>query len=335
MIISYQELLKIFRSILLSRGFTIERADLSAKLFADASLDGVYTHGVNRFPVYIKDIDDGIIRVDASPAKTGGTHSYERYDGNLGPGNLNAWFCMNRAIELASIYETGCVAINNTNHWMRAGSYGWQAAEQGFIAICTTNTCPNMPPWGGNDPKIGNNPIVIAVPRKKGSLVLDMATSQYAFGKLELYAMEGRNLPFPGGFNGHGELSVDPSEIIKTRRSLPVGLWKGSGLTIMTDLLVAALSGGDITRDIGIRGNESGVSQLFMAFKPSYKNAAEYIENKANELIDYIRSSGTDSEILYPGERALRTREKNRDSGIAVNDLVWSKIKNLIDQSGK
>lgn len=329
MIISYSELLMTFRSILISKGFSKERADLSARLFTDASLDGVYTHGVNRFTTYIKDIEDGIIKVDASPIKTGGSHSYERFDGNMGPGNLNAWFCMNRAIELASIYETGCVAIKNTNHWMRAGSYGWQAVEKGFIGICTTNTCPNMPPWGGNEPRIGNNPIVIAIPRKKGHLVLDMATSQYAVGKLELYAMEGRNLPYPGGFNEQGELSIDPSAIMKTRRSLPVGLWKGSGLTIMTDLLVAALSGGDITRDIGIRGNESGVSQLFMAFKPTYKNAVEYIENKANELIDYIRSSGTDSEILYPGERALRTREKNHKSGIPVNDKVWSKIKSL------
>lgn len=335
MYISYSELLIIFRSILVARGFSDERADLSARLFADASLDGVYTHGINRFPAYIKDIEDGIIKVNASPVITGANHSYERYDGNLGPGNLNAWFSMNRAIELASVYETGCVAIKNTNHWMRAGSYGWQAVEQGYIAICTTNTCPNMPPWGGYDPKIGNNPIVIAIPRKQGHLVLDMATSQYAVGKLELYAMEGRNLPYPGGFNENGELTVDPSAIMKTRRSLPVGLWKGSGLTIMIDLLVAALSAGDITRDIGIRGNESGVSQLFMAFKPSYKNAAEYIENKANELIGYIRSSGTDSEILYPGERALRTREKNRASGIPVNDMIWNKIKGLMDHSEK
>ena len=103
----------------------------------------------------------------------------------------------------------------------------------------------------------------------------------------------------------------------------------------MTDLLVAALSEGDITKDIGNRGNESGVSQLFMAFKPGYANASSYIENKANELIDYIRSSKTDSEILYPGERVVRTRKNNQETGIPVNDKVWSIIESLMEQTEK
>jgi 3-dehydro-L-gulonate 2-dehydrogenase len=239
---------------------------------------------------------------------------------------------MNRAINLAKEFEIGCVALRNTNHWLRAGNYGWLAAENGCIGFCCTNTIPNMPPWGGIDPRIGNNPVVISVPGPDGDhLVLDMATSQYAYGKLNYYALEGKELPWPGGFNTKGELTTDPVQILESQRVLPIGLWKGSGLTMMIDLLVSILSAGNATREIGQNGREYGLSQLIIAFSPSYPNAREFMFQKRNELIEYIRSSrhaGT-SEILNPGERTLITRKYNMENGIPVNDKIWSDIKKL------
>jgi 3-dehydro-L-gulonate 2-dehydrogenase len=88
----------------------------------------------------------------------------ERWNGKLGMGNLVAKKAMARAIELAGKLGIGCVAVRNTNHWMRGGTYGWQAADAGCIGICWTNTFPNMPAWGGTDPRIGNNPFVLAIP---------------------------------------------------------------------------------------------------------------------------------------------------------------------------
>jgi 3-dehydro-L-gulonate 2-dehydrogenase len=96
----------------------------------------------------------------------------ERWDGRRGPGNLNAHASMARAIALAREHGVGCVALANTNHWMRGGSYGWQAAEAGVIGICWTNTLANVPPWGASEPRIGNNPLVVAVPRADGHVVL-------------------------------------------------------------------------------------------------------------------------------------------------------------------
>jgi len=334
MLIPYSELFTAFQSILLSRGFSNEKASLSAKLFADASLDGVNSHGINRFPAHVKDIDDGIINPYAEPVLTGSNVTLERFNGNLGPGNLNAWFCMNRAIDLAYRYEIGCVALNNTNHWLRAGNYGWLAAGKGCLGICFTNTIPNMPPWGGKDPRIGNNPIVIAVPGdNEEHLVLDMATSQYAYGKLQLYEMEGKDLPYAGGFDIKGSLTTKPSEIIKSQRVLPIGLWKGSGLTMMLDLLAACLSGGNATRDIGQKGREYALSQVFIAFRPAFENAHDFMISKRNELVEFIKSSNLseeNSEILYPGERALTKRKRNLISGIPVNDNAWKTIRDLI-----
>ncbi len=120
---------------------------------------------------------------------------------------------MGQAIALAREHGIGCVALANTNHWMRGGTYGWQAADAGAIGICWTNTLPNMPPWGSSQPRLGNNPFVIAVPRPAGHLVLDMSLSQFSFGALESYRRRGEALPVTGGFDAAGELTRDAAAI--------------------------------------------------------------------------------------------------------------------------
>jgi 3-dehydro-L-gulonate 2-dehydrogenase len=112
---------------------------------------------------------------------------------------------------------------------MRGGSYGWQAADAGMIGVCWTNTLPNLPPWGGTKPTLGNNPLVIAVPRNEGHVVLDMAMSQFSFGALETYRKCDEQLPVVGGFDGKGQLTSDAGEIEASGRPLPIGYWKAPG----------------------------------------------------------------------------------------------------------
>lgn len=143
--VPYQDMYDQFLRVLLKYGFTEEKAKISAKLYADASRDGVYTHGLNRFVKFIKSIHDGIVDIHAEPRMTASLGALERYDGQHGPGNLNAYACTRRAIELAKKNTIGCVALSNTNHWMRPGNYGLMAVEQNCIGIFWTNTVPNMP----------------------------------------------------------------------------------------------------------------------------------------------------------------------------------------------
>ena len=151
---------------------------------------------------------------------------------------------MKRADRMAH-HGIGCVALRNTNHWMRGGSYGWQAADQGMIGICWTNTLPNLPPWGGTKPTLGNNPLVIAVPRDEGHVVLDMAMSQFSFGALETYRKRDEQLPVVGGFDGHRRIDVLTLARSKRRsRPLPIGYWKGSGLSLMLDMAAGTSSDG-------------------------------------------------------------------------------------------
>lgn len=183
--VPFADLIEQLKAVLLRLGFDAEDAALCARLFAETTRDGVYTHGVRRFPRFLAMVQSGVVQPSARSIRVSSAGALERWDGQLGPGNLNAWRSMERAIELARQSGIGCVALANTNHWMRGGTYGWQAADAGMIGICWTNTMPNLPPWGGTTPTLGNNPLVLAVPRSSGAVVLDIAMSQFSYGALE------------------------------------------------------------------------------------------------------------------------------------------------------
>ena len=326
--IPFQTLQSEFKRVLLSLNFSEDRAGQCATIFAENSRDGVYTHGLNRFPTFVQYVKDGFVNADGEPTKEGGFGSIEQWNGNLGPGMLNARFCMDRAISIANENGIGCVAIKNTSHWMRGGTYGWQAAEAGLIGICFTNTIANMPPWGGIDARLGNNPLIIAVPRKDGHVVLDMAISQYSFGKLNLYKSKNEQLPLAGGYDSDGNLTTDPAAIIESQRPLPIGFWKGSGLSLVLDLLATVLSQGRSTGEVTNNGSESGVSQVFICIKPDEGIKTGTLIEK---IINYTKSSRTEKgkEILYPGENTLRIREKSLKEGVWVDEKIWEKVQAL------
>src|SRR6267143_3615369 len=265
--ISYEDVYAVLLKALVKTGFDGERAKICARLFTDPSRDGVYSHGLNRFPRFMEMIQNGVNDIRARPELIGSFGALERWDGRRGPGNLNAHACMERAISLSREHGMGGVALANTNHWMRGGTYGWQAADAGVIGICWTNTMPNLPPWGASEPRLGNNPLVIAVPRAEGHIVLDMAMSQFSYGTLESHRMRGQHLPVIGGFDLDGNLTRDPAAIEASRRPLPIGYWKGSGLALMLDMLAAALSGGQATHQIKADVlQETNLSQTFISF---------------------------------------------------------------------
>src|SRR5579862_8435802 len=124
MTVPFEKLKSEFKRVLLSMNFTDEKAELCATIFAENSRDGVYTHGLNRFPTLVEYVKKDLVKPDAEPTKESAFGSLEQWNGNLGPGIVNARFCMERAIELAKENGIGCVALKNTNHWMRAGTYG-------------------------------------------------------------------------------------------------------------------------------------------------------------------------------------------------------------------
>ena len=336
--IPFDEMKATIKSAFMNAGMPEEKADRCAQIHTESSRDGVYSHGLNRVERFVDYIGKGWVDVNAEPTLELNLGSMETYNGNLGPGILNAIFAMDRATEIAEVNGLGLVSLNNTTHWMRGGAYGWQAAEKGFIGICWTNTESCMPAWGAKSCGIGNNPFIMAVPRKEGHVVLDMAMSQYSYGKLQTTRLRDQKLPFPGGFDQDGNLTDNPGEIEETRRILPMGFWKGSGFAVMLDLISALLSGGLTTAGIdkADKGSCGSCCQIFIAIDPRKINTQEFIEQALHETIEQLKSSvpaTENGEIFYPGEQSLKTRHENMESGIPVDDGIWAKVKELANLS--
>ena len=256
--------------------------------------------------------------------------SMERWDGHRGFGPLNAQRAMERACALAKENGVGIVALGNNNHWMRGGTYGWLAAEKGCIGICWSNTAPNMPAWGAKDCRIGNNPLILAVPRSDGQHVMvDCALSQFSYGKLESTRLAGRQLPVPGGCDEDGQLTTDPAAIEKSGRALPIGYWKGSGLSILLDLIATLLSGGNAVHTIGTFGDEIGLTQIMIAIDPTKFGTVEENDAVISAILADIKASTParpDGEVRWPGEGMLRTIKENRELGVPVVEEIWESV---------
>jgi 3-dehydro-L-gulonate 2-dehydrogenase len=327
--ISSVNLKKALYDLFLTYKFNKEKAEILAHTFTESTLDGVSSHGINRVPLFIEYLNKGIINKDAEAKKIASFGNIERWDGNLGPGILNARTCTRRAIELAKQHGMGMVALRNTNHWMRGGSYGIQAAEAHCISILFTNTQPNMPPWGGKDSRIGNNPFVISIPRKEGHVVLDMALSQYSFGKINDYKLKGEKLPFHGGWDDTHQLSKDPEKILPKERGLPIGYWKGSALSMVLDMLATILSAGNSTGNISSKKIETAISQVYICIYPEVFNDKGLEQKLIDEIINFTKDVeliNPNQNVYYPGERSALTRAKNLKDGIFVNESVWENI---------
>ena len=318
------EVHRVVRAAVGRLGLTGERADLCARLFVEATRDGVYSHGVERLPRFARTVAAGLVDVTATPERTAGSGALERWDGRRGPGNLNAWAAMDRAMTLARTHGVGAVALGNTNHWMRGGTYGRQAAEAGVLAMCWSNTIANTSA-AGEAPVVGNNPLVVAVPRPAGPLVVDMALSQFSVGVLTGYAQRGEQLPVPGGFTTDGALTQDAAAVLDSGRPAAVGRWKGFALAVVLDAWAAMLSGGAATHELGTDPEgESGQTQFFLALDPGVVAAPGEQERMADAVVASLHAAGAD--LRYPGEGTERARRENLERGLPVRQATWAEV---------
>jgi 3-dehydro-L-gulonate 2-dehydrogenase len=332
--ITFDETKNQLERVLLKYGCCEEHAQKTAHEIARNSLEGVYTHGINRFARLVRNIGEGIVRPNERPETMHTFGGIENVDGRLGLGIINAWYCMDRAIELAKKHGIGLIALRNTNHWFRAATYGHQVCDAGMAGICFTNTIPNMPTWGAVDSRIGNNPLVFAFPHRGGPhIITDMAMSQFSYGALELARLQNHQMPMAAGFNRNGDLTTDPEEVMESRRLLPAGYWKGAALSFVMDIFASCIALGNSTAAIGrLAGDEHGVSQCFIAI--NYKKIApgdtpeEILEDAIQNLLSSKKDKNT-RRIVYSGQKITETRAENLLKGIPVDDKIWEAILKL------
>ncbi|MEO8411599.1 MAG: 3-dehydro-L-gulonate 2-dehydrogenase [Propionivibrio sp.] len=320
-------------------GMNAQDAATCARIHTESSCDGIHSHGLNRVARFVDYLQRGWVDPHAKPSLVKRLGVIEIFDGERGPGVLNALFAVERAMQIAAEQGVGIVTLRNTTHWMRGGSYGWHAAERGYVAISWTNTESCMPAWGGKDTRVGNNPFVMAVPRKKGHIVLDMAMSQYSYGKLQVTRLKGETLPYAGGFDSAGNLTAEPGPIEQSMRILPMGYWKGSGFAILLDVLAAVLSEGLATNEIDQvqQGSGTGCSQVFIVIDPRQLGGEEFTDQVADSVVDYVNAS-TPAEgsrgATAPGQSTARLRAEQTAKGIVVDDGVWAEVLALAGRTG-
>lgn len=328
--VAYETMLAEFERVLNKYGFSPARAHEAAEIFAQNSLAGVFSHGLNRFPRVVEYLRKGEIDPNAEAECIASFGAMERWDGKRGFGPLNAKHAMDRAVALSHQYGIGLVALGNNNHWMRGGTYGWQAADAGCIGICWSNTCPNMPAWGAKDKHIGNNPLILAVPRANGEhIMVDCAMSQFSYGKLETMRLAGKQLPVVGGYDENGQLTTDPAAIERSGRAIPIGYWKGSGLSILLDMIATILTNANSVAKIGTFGDEVGLTQIMIAIDPAKFQSADVTDS----IIDAIAADVASSEPAEPGREVRcpgmgehRSRKENMELGIPVAEEKWAEV---------
>jgi LDH2 family malate/lactate/ureidoglycolate dehydrogenase len=261
-------------------------------------------------------------------------------DGNLALGSVVGFHAMQMAVEKAKISGVGFSLVRNSTHWGRAAFYSTLAAREGCIGICFVNTESNMPPWGAKEPRIGNNPLSVSAPRASGEpVVLDMAMSQAAWYKIVMYNRESRKVPLGWGLDNEGRPTDNPAAILKSKRMVPMGQHKGSGLSLMIDIMTGILSGGKYCGELSEEGKgqpwATGYSQAFIAIDIVSFIPLEEFQRRVDQLVTYVKGAQTAegfSEITVPGERAWQEKVMRERDGIPLDEVTLGELRTLANQ---
>ncbi len=333
--IEHQALIEVVRTALEAEGVPGPVRDVEAELMAEADLLGVPSHGVRQLPGLIRAIRERRANPDPKLKMLRERAAICLLDGDNGPGRFVALRAMEHAISRAGRFGVAVCLASRTTHWGRAHAYASRAAQAGMIGLCTTNAIPNMVAPGCPNPLVANNPIAIAAPRGSGydPIVLDMALSQAAVGKVGTYMREGWCAPQNWGLDREGRPTRDPAEIMASRRFLPMGEHKGVGLAIMMELLTAALCAGPFSHEIAVADSSAldpNASKLFIAIDiASFVDSGRFAA-RVEDLVEYLHgSAGEEIQILYPGERGWKTRDRYLKEGIPIHQEIAAQLQSV------
>jgi LDH2 family malate/lactate/ureidoglycolate dehydrogenase len=329
--LTYHQLLDVIDVSLAMVGIPAAVREVEAEVTAEADLLGVPSHGISLVPPLMAAIRSGTIKAVPQPhlLRDVGATCVADVDG--GPGRHGALWAMERAMERAGRHGIGLCLATNVAHWGRGHAYAYRAALAGMVGICTTNAMTNMLGFGSSRPLLGNNPLAIGVPRgaNEDPIVLDMAMSQAAIGKIGTYAREGKPVPEGWGLDTDGQPTNDPARILASHRVLPMGDHKGAGLSLMLELLTGALAGGLLSYEIalGSGGLDTGTTKLFIALDVAAVSERERFAARVTDLLAFLHDNDDAPEgFLYPGERGWRTRERYLAEGIPIHGQIVAQL---------
>ena len=302
-------------------------ADGAAAVIADtlvqADLWGHQSHGVMRLFWYAARLRSGATRTDP-PEAVGGTGAIGILDGRDGPGQVAADAAMTRAIALAKAHSIGAVAVRNSGHFGTAMYFTRKAARAGCVGFLATNASPAMTPFGGREARVGTNPWSWAAPAgRHPPLMLDIANTAVARGKLYLARQRGEAIPEGWAIDAEGNATTDPAAGI-AGAILPMAGHKGYAIATVMDMLSGVLTGSafgtEVTGPYAPEGR-SGVGHLAMAIDIAALRPLDEFEADMERMIAALKATPRRpgvAEIRYPGELEARSEERLLREGIAL-----------------
>ena len=324
------ELTDLVSAILAEAGMQVSEAVIASKVLVSTQLHGIDSHGIAHRPTYVRRMTDGSIEV-APTIKISRSAGASVIDGDNGLGVLVARHAVDEACELALAYGVGACAVRNSNHFGAALPFASDAAKNGYILLCFSNAAPTMAPWEGREAILGTNPLAAAFPSADGPpVVVDMATSAVARGRIRKAARAGEKIPADWALDENGRPTTDAAAALKGTVQ-PLAGAKGYALTLAVELLSTALSGGragfDVLNPHDTTIAPAGVSHLFVAFYPP-KFSGQIAANAATDrLTSKIEASAPRDRLKprIPGSRASAVANERGQEGIPLTiDLIAS-----------
>jgi len=314
--------------LLQSAGLPEKDAALVAQTLVEADLRGVHSHGVMRVPTYLARIQAGEVNPRPNMRLSYDDRSRAALEADGAMGQVAADAAMRTAIERAVEYGIGAVTVRNSRHCGAMAYWAMMALDADCIGFATTNAGMNMAPTGGRQKIVGNNPFAVAVPTSRPwPMVLDMATSVVAGGKLDVAALRGQEIPLGWALDPDGQPTKDPV-VARKGSLLPVGGPKGYGMAVMLDVLCGVLSGGRFGGNLGAPGS----GHFFLALKVEGYIPIDEFRQRMDALIDQIHASplAPGSERIYlPGEIEFNLEQERQRSGIPLEQRLLDRLDQL------
>jgi LDH2 family malate/lactate/ureidoglycolate dehydrogenase len=321
-------------------GLPQEDAQIAADAIVGSNLRGVDTHGVIRMLVYSKKLRAGFVNPTPKLQPIRQTKGTALIDGSNGLGQVVGYRAMETTIRKAKEAGVSCVSVRNSNHFGTCAHYSMMALSQNMIGLACTNASAQIAPTGGAQKLLGNNPWSVAVPAgRRFPVVLDMANSVVARGKIRMAAKEGKPIAPDWAVDKNGMPTTDPKAALEGFL-LPVGGYKGYGITLMVDLLTGVLP--DSSYGPRVQGLDTveaigGVGHTFMAVDIAAFDDADEFKARMDAYIGEIKNSkkaGGVQEIYLPGELEFRKEQERRQTGIPLHPNIVKDLRAIAEETG-
>jgi LDH2 family malate/lactate/ureidoglycolate dehydrogenase len=315
-----------------------DQASVVADVLVRADLRGIASHGVLRLPAYVHKIQAGLLKPNTPWTCLRETPATALYDAGMGLGPVAGLWGMKDAIKRAEKCGIGAVGVSNASHFGIAAYYALQAVEAGMIGVAISNAAASMAPWGGIQAQLGTNPVCVAVPTlDEIPLVLDMAASVVARGKIRWAQREGKPIPQGWALDNEGQPTTDPQAAIEGTL-LPIGGPKGYGIALVNDILAGILTGspsGTEVRSIHDLQEPSPVGFFFQVLQIEAFSSPQDFFDRVGAQMTAIRNSprapGVER-IYIPGEIEWECERDRHKNGIPIGSGTLKALTELAQE---